>query len=154
MIDCLNVIRIELAINCLFCTNFLLIIQLGLACMLIIHGQILRIDFECPTYMFVPFFFLILRIDFEWPTCYAIFSFRLVCTQMGLRPAPPLDVDLGHGCAARSAPGPEEPVESPGDRISVLRESILGEIISRHQGWLAHTSPRISVAHSMAQRAS
>ena len=57
--------------------------------------------------------------------------FRLVCTQMRLRPAPPPDVDLGPGCAARSGPpGLEEPVESPADRISDLPDDILGEIIS------------------------
>ena len=50
---------------------------------------------------------------------------------MRLRPAPPPDVDLGPGCAARSTPPRlEEPVESPADRISDLPDGILREIIS------------------------
>nr|XP_020185199.1 uncharacterized protein LOC109770892 [Aegilops tauschii subsp. strangulata] len=63
---------------------------------------------------------------------------QLVCTQMRLRPAPAPDVDLGPGYAARNAPGPEEPVESPADRIRDLSDGIHGEIISllpTKDGW-------------------
>src|SRR4051812_10971377 len=99
--------------------------------MLIIRGQILRIDFECPTYMFVPFFFLILRIDFECPTCYAIFFFKIrkytyetpTSAAVGCRSWTRL-------CDQKRPPGPEEPVESSADRISDLPDGILGEIIS------------------------
>ena len=81
--------------------------------------------------MSVPFSFLILGIDFECPTCYAIFLFQIdmntdeapTSATAGCRSSTRL-------CGQKRPPGPEEPVESPADRISDLPDGILGEIIS------------------------
>ena len=83
-------------------------------CLCLFFFQILRIDFECPTCMFLPFF----------PS-------RLLCTQMRLRPAALPAVDPAPGSVGRSglAPGSEEPVEYRADRISDLRDAIRGAII-------------------------
>ena len=77
-----------------------------IACVLIIRGQIFRIEFECPTYMFVPFFFQILRIDFECPTCMFLpfFQIGMYTDEAPTSGAP--DVDLGPGSAARVATAP------------------------------------------------